>query len=126
MQGVLHVLSNRDLIQLDEKHIKTLLLTLLYQFPIYFIHSEREMDKKYPDVLLLERSPFAVKHQHLIELKYAKKSDGAAGWAAKQQEGITQVQGYLQLPTIAALPKLSAWLMLTDSERVEIQRIRLK
>lgn len=78
-----------------------------------------------PDVLLLERSPFAVKHQHLIELKYVKKGDGAAGWEAKKQEGITQVQGYLQLPTIAALPKLSAWLMLTDSERVEIQRVRL-
>ena len=113
------------MIKLDEKHIKTLLLTLLYQFPIYFIHSEREMDKKYPDVLLLERSPFAVKHQHLIELKYAKKSDSAAGWEAKQQEGIAQVQGYLQLPAIA-VPKLSVWLMLTDSERVEIQRIRLE
>ncbi len=120
MQQVLAGLSNRDLIKLDEKHIKTLLLTLLYQFPIYFIHSEREMDKKYPDVLLLERSPFAVKHQHLIELKYAKKGDGAAGWEAKKQEGIAQVQGYLQLPAIAALPKLKAWLMLTDGERVEV------
>ncbi|HRJ54098.1 MAG TPA: AAA family ATPase [Candidatus Thiothrix moscowensis] len=120
MQQVLAGLSNRDLIKLDEKHIKTLLLTLLYQFPIYFIHSEREMDKKYPDVLLLERSPFAVKHQHLIELKYAKKGDGAAGWEAKKQEGIAQVQGYLQLSAITALPKLRAWLMLTDSERVEV------
>ncbi len=46
MQGVLQVLSNRDLIKLDEKHIKTLLLTLLYQFPIYFIHSEREIDSE--------------------------------------------------------------------------------
>jgi hypothetical protein len=120
MQQVLTGLSNRDLIKLDEKHIKTLLLTLLYQFPIYFIHSEREMDKKYPDVLLLERSPFAVKHQHLIELKYAKKGDGAAGWEATKQEGIAQLQAYLQLPAIAALPKLSAWLMLTDSEQVEV------
>lgn len=120
MQRVLQGLSNRDLIKLDEKHIKTLLLTLLYQFPVYFIHSEREMDKKYPDVLLLERSPFAVKHQHLIELKYAKKGDAEAGWEAKKQEGIRQVQTYLQLPAIAALPKLRAWLMLTDSERVEV------
>jgi len=123
MARVLPGLSNRDLIKLDEKHIKTLLLTLLYQFPIYFIHSEREMDRKYPDVLLLERSPFAVRHQHLIELKYAKKGDGEAGWEAKKQEGIAQVQGYLQLPAIAALPKLSAWLMLTDSERVEVFKL---
>ncbi len=123
MERVLVGLSNRDLIKLDEKHIKTLLLTLLYQFPIYFIHSEREMGRKYPDVLLLERSPFAVQHQHLIELKYAKKGDGEAGWEAKKQEGIQQVQDYLQLPAIAVLPKLSAWLMLTDSARVEVIKL---
>ena len=123
MAKVLQGLSNRDMIKLDEKHIKTLLLTLLYQFPIYFIQSEREMDKKYPDVLLVERSPFAVNHQHLIELKYAKKGDGEAGWKAKKQEGIEQVQGYLQLPSIAAMPKLRAWLMLTDGERVEVMAV---
>lgn len=123
MERVLQGLSNRDLIKLDEKHIKTLLLTLLYQFPIYFIQSEREMGRKYPDVLLLERSPFAVQHQHLIELKYAKKGDGEAAWEAKKQEGIQQVQGYLQLPALATLPKLSAWLMLTDSERIEVLRV---
>ncbi|EIJ34901.1 hypothetical protein [Thiothrix nivea] len=48
------------------------------------------------------------------------ESNGEAGWGAKKQEGVGQVQGYLQLPAIAALPKLSAWLMLTDSERVEV------
>jgi hypothetical protein len=118
MQRVLPLLSNRDFMKMDEKHIKTLLLTLLYQSPVYFIQSEREMHHKYPDILLMERSPFAVKHQHLIELKYAKKGDGEKGWEAKRQEGVTQVQGYLQLPEIAALPKLSAWVLLTDSERV--------
>ncbi|MBJ6608821.1 MAG: AAA family ATPase [Candidatus Thiothrix moscowensis] len=123
MQLVLAGLSNRDLIKLDEKHIKTLLLTLLYQFPVYFIHSEREMDRQYPDVLLLERSPFAVNHQHLIELKHAKKGDGSAGWEAKKQEGIAQVQGYLQLPSISALPKLSAWLILTDTSRLEVLKL---
>ncbi len=123
MVTVLQGLSNRDLIKLDEKHIKTLLLTLLYQFPIYFIQSEREVDKKYPDVLLIERSPFAVNHQHLIELKYAKKGDGATGWEAKRQAGIEQVQGYLQLPSVAVMPKLTAWVMLTDGERVEVMTV---
>ena len=122
MERVLHGLSNRDLIKLDEKHIKTLLLTLLYQFPIYFIQSEREMGRKYPDVMLIERSPFAVKHQHLIELKYAKKGDGDSAWEAKRLEGIAQVQGYLQLPAIAALPKLSAWLLVTDGERIGVYK----
>lgn len=120
MATVLQGLSNRDCIRLDEKHIKTLLLTLLFQFPVYFIQSERETGRKYPDVLLVKRSPFEVNYQHLVELKYSKKSDGGVGWEAKQQEGIAQVQGYLQLPEIAAMHQLKAWLMLTDGERVEV------
>ncbi|MBU0655277.1 MAG: ATP-binding protein [Gammaproteobacteria bacterium] len=119
MQRVLQLLSNRDLMKMDEKHVKTLLLTLLYQSPVYFIQSEREMNQKYPDIMLLERSPYEVPHQHLIELKYSKKGDGEKGWETKRQKGIEQVRGYLQLPAIAALPKLSAWLLVTDGEQVE-------
>lgn len=123
MQRVLQVLSNRDFSNMNEKHIKTLVLTLLYQSSVYFIQSEREMNHKYPDILLLERSPFVVQHQHLIELKYAKKMDGDKVWDAKREEGIMQVRGYLQLPTVAALPKLSAWVLLADGERVEVVRV---
>ncbi|WP_020395682.1 AAA family ATPase [Thiolinea disciformis] len=119
VERVLQLLSNRDSMWLDEEHIKTILLTLLYQSPVYFIQSEREMNRKYPDILLLERSPYEVNYQFLFELKYSKKSDKDAGWQAKKQEGIQQVQGYLQLPTIGALNKLSAWLVITDGNKVE-------
>jgi hypothetical protein len=121
MTRALQLLSNRDAMGMDEKHVKVLLLTLLYQVSFYFIHSEREMGRHYPDVMLLERSPFAVNHQHLIELKYSKKTK--KDWAVKRKEGIEQVQGYLQLPEIAALPKLSAWLLVTDGVKVEIVKL---
>ncbi|OQX09237.1 MAG: AAA family ATPase [Thiothrix lacustris] len=123
MERALQLLSNRDAMGMDEKHVKVLLLTLLYQTSVYFIQSEREMNRKYPDILLLERSPIVVDHQHLIELKYSKQSDGEAGWAAKRQAGITQVEGYLQLPDIAVLPKLSAWLLISDGVRVEVVKL---
>ncbi|SEA46373.1 hypothetical protein SAMN05660964_01626 [Thiothrix caldifontis] len=44
-----------------------------YIFSISRLNCECEMYKKCPDVLLLDRSLFAVKHQYLIELKYAKQ-----------------------------------------------------
>ncbi|MEN9424428.1 MAG: hypothetical protein RL122_1811 [Pseudomonadota bacterium] len=124
MVQALQLLSNRDAMGMDEKHVKVLLLTLLYQTSVYFIQSEREINRKYPDIMLLERSPFVVDHQHLIELKYSKQTDGETGWQAKRQAGIEQVQGYLQLPTIAVLPKLSAWLLVSDGVRVEVVKIR--
>lgn len=124
LERVLQLLSNRDALYLDEAHIKTMLLTLLYQSPAYFILSEREMDKKYPDVMLLERSPYQVNYQHLIELKYCKKGDKQASWEALKQQGAQQVEEYLQLPSIAALKNLSAWLLVTDTARVEVVRLR--
>ncbi|UOG91015.1 MAG: ATP-binding protein [Candidatus Thiothrix sulfatifontis] len=124
MERALQLLSNRDAMGMDEKHVKVLLLTLLYQTSVYFIQSEREMNRKYPDIMLLERSPIVVDHQHLIELKYSKQSDGETGWVAKRQAGITQVEGYLQLPDIAVLPKLSAWLLVSDGVRVEVVKLK--
>ncbi len=126
MQRALQLLSNRDAIQMDEKHIKVLLLTLLYQTQIYFVQSEREMNRKYPDILLLERKPLNIPHQHLIELKYCKKgkkADAVDGWEARKQEGIAQVQGYLQLPEIAGIRDLSAWVLVTDGEQVEVVEV---
>ena len=123
MQRVMRLLSNRDALKMDEKHIKVLLLTLIYQTQIYFVQSEREMNRRYPDILLLERNPLKVPYQHLIELKYCKKTEKSAGWESKKQEGIVQVQGYLPLPDITKLRDLAAWVLITDGETVEIVRV---
>lgn len=127
IEGVLASFSNRDYIRLDEKHIKTLVLTLLYQSPVYFIQSEPELNRHYPDILLLERSPYEVKHQHLIELKYCKQSERKKSpniWQQKLDEGIEQVENYMQLADVKVLPKLSAWIVLTDRSEVLVQSVK--
>lgn len=125
-ERVLQALSNRDFLRFDEKHIKMLLVTLLHQSAAYFIQSEPEINQKYPDILLLERSPYAIKYEHLIELKYCKKVERqkqSSIWRDKLQEGIEQVRGYLQLPDLKERAKLSAWVMLTDGETIIIERV---
>ncbi len=104
---VLALFSNRDFMRMDEKHIKAVILTLLYQSEIYFIRSEAEVNNRYPDILLLERSPFEVPNQFLFELKFSKKKDGKKGWEQKKEEGIRQVQEYLELEDVrwGAFPK---------------------
>uniref|UniRef100_UPI004056F1AA AAA family ATPase n=1 Tax=Candidatus Electrothrix sp. TaxID=2170559 RepID=UPI004056F1AA len=116
---VLALFSNRDFMRMDEKHIKAVILTLLYQSEIYFIRSEAEVNNRYPDILLLERSPFEVPNQFLFELKFCKKKDGERGWQLKREEGIKQVQGYLELEDVSVLPKLKAYLLLTDGTEIE-------
>lgn len=122
---VLALFSDRDFMRMDEKHIKAVILTLLYQSEVYFIRSEAAMNKHYPDILLLERSPFAVPNQFLFELKYCKKKDGAQGWQQKQEEGIRQVRGYPELEDVRCLDKLRAYLLLTDGTEIETVEVTL-
>jgi hypothetical protein len=91
----------------------------LYQSEIYFIRSEAEVNKRYPDILLLERSPFEVPNQFLFELKYCKKKDGEQGWQRKREQGVKQVQEYLDLEDVRSMPKLRAYLLVTDGSKVE-------
>ncbi len=116
---VLALFSNRDFMNMDEKHIKAVILTLLYQSEAYFIRSEAEVNNRYPDILLLERSPFAMPNQFLFELKFSKKKDEKKGWEQKKEEGIRQVQEYLTLEDVSALPKLRSYLLLTDGSEIK-------
>ena len=119
ISSVLALFSNRDFMRMDEKHIKAVILTLLYQSEVYFIRSEAEVNNRYPDILLLERNPIEVRYQFLFELKYSKKKDGAKGLAEKREEGIAQIRGYQELADISSLPKLQSYLLLTDGTEIE-------
>ena len=119
LRKILALFSNRDFMRMDEKHIKTVILTLLYQSEVYFIRSEAEVNNHYPDILLLERNPIEVRYQFLFELKYSKKKDGEQGLAEKRAEGIAQIRGYQELADIQQLPKLKSYLLLTDGTEIE-------
>ena len=117
---VLALFSNRDFMNMDEKHIKAVILTLLYQSEVYFIRSEPEVNNRYPDIMLLERNPFKVEHQFLFELKFSKKKDGKQGRNEKKEQGIRQIREYLCLKEIQRLLKLRSYLLLTDGSEMEI------
>ncbi|WPD23417.1 MAG: AAA family ATPase [Candidatus Electrothrix scaldis] len=119
ISNVLALFSNRDFMRMDEKHIKAVILTLLYQSEVYFIQSETEMNNRYPDILLLERNPIEVRYQFLFELKYSKKKAGQRGLEEKRTEGIEQIKAYQQLAEVKKLPKLKSYLLLTDGSTIE-------
>ncbi|MBU3193779.1 ATP-binding protein [Clostridium algidicarnis] len=95
IQGILEDLSNRDLIQMDEKNIKMMFLTLLGVDSTYFIQSEAENNKGYVDIMLKRKIQFKdiTKFQWIIELKYIKESDRNSFEKVKQ-EGLKQLKGY--------------------------------
>ena len=93
-QNVLKVLSNRDIINFDEKYIKVILITYLVNSKAYRPISERETEGGYIDIYLERdiRIP-DVKYEWLIELKYIKKSEKDKVDKIRE-EGIRQLKRY--------------------------------
>lgn len=93
---ILGDLSNRDLIKMDEKNIKMILLTLLGVDSTYFIKSEDD-NKGYVDIMLKRKIQFKdiTKFQWIIELKYIKESDKNTLEKVKE-EGLKQLKGYVE------------------------------
>lgn len=95
VKGILEDLSNRDLIQMDEKNVKMMFLTLLGVDSTYFIKSEDENNKGYVDLMLKRKIQLKdiTKFQWIIELKYIKESDRDTLEKVKEQ-GLKQLQMY--------------------------------
>jgi hypothetical protein len=95
LKKILEDLSNRDLIQMDEKHIKMMILTLLGVDSTYFVQSEVENNKGYVDILLKRKIQFkdVTKFEYLIELKYIRESERSTLEKVKE-EGLKQLRKY--------------------------------
>lgn len=110
IESSLKALSNRDSLNFDEKYIKALFVGFANLANIYFIHSEREIEKKYPDIMLLFRKPIRPNYQFVFELKYLKKSE-ASDLDNQVIEAENQLRGYLQSDELKQLNSLKAWVI---------------
>jgi hypothetical protein len=76
-EDYLSLFSNRDYRRFDEKYIKAVMLTLLFQSNFYLPVSEQENNNGYSDIYLQRRSELYPKitTDWIFELKYVKEED---------------------------------------------------
>jgi hypothetical protein len=74
--------SGRDSYGYNEKHLKTLLIGMLFPYESYLIRSEMEINRRYVDIFLERIPQVDIKHEILLELKYIKK-ENATKWLDK-------------------------------------------
>ena len=93
VRNIFDKLSNRDLQKFDEKYIKIMLLSCLFQSNVYIPVSEMETDSGYIDISLF-RSPLVpeVKYEWIFELKYLKASEDSL--EALRLDAQKQLQNY--------------------------------
>jgi len=84
IENTLKNTSNRDYIQFDEKHIKLLFIAFANAAKFYYIKSEPEVNRVYPDLMFLYRPPFFPNYQYIFEFKYLKKGKKAKSGETKK------------------------------------------
>ena len=89
----LNNLSNRDLIKFDEKYIKLIFYCIAMNMNIYSTKSEMEVNRNYPDILLVPRDRAKGYKAIMVEFKYIKKGE-TAKLEDKQKEAKEQIERY--------------------------------
>jgi Predicted AAA-ATPase/PD-(D/E)XK nuclease superfamily len=101
--------SNRDEMVYGEKHLQTLMIGILYPFEAYYIRSEMEINRGYPDIFIEKMPDKPINYEIVLELKYVKKSAVKADRAKKKplgesllekvvEEAEIQLDGYMTSP----------------------------
>ncbi|MCC6555892.1 MAG: AAA family ATPase [Polyangiaceae bacterium] len=106
----LRKLSNRDLIRLDEKTMKVVLLSYLSLSEVFFAWSEVELSFGYGDLVLVpNRSQPAAQVGFVVELKYLKAGATAGDVTARLDEADAQLRRYLADPKLKAIKPPKGW-----------------
>src|SRR6056297_2549276 len=117
---VIQYISNRDLIKLEEKHIKIIMMSFLSITQAYIPYSELEMNKGYSDIVLVPDTRYNIKNSQIWELKYIKENENPQ---EKINDAKKQIKKYEQDPKfqrLAAGTTLYKHIILAYKDRVEI------
>ena len=116
-------LSNRDFMQFTEKYVKLIFYCIAMNLSIFRLKSEMEVQRKYPDILLLipkdkEKGYNAV----MIEFKYLKKDEGEK-LQEKQEEAKKQIEEYGELEEIKEIPNLHKYTVVAVNDKLYVEEI---
>ncbi len=117
---VLKYMSNRDLIQMDEKHLKMIFLSFLSVNMTYIPYSELELNGGYSDIVLYPDTRYGVKNSQIWELKFLKKSDDREDKLKEAREQIKRYETDEKFLRLAEGTQLYKYIILGSKDGVEI------
>jgi hypothetical protein len=118
----LNNLSNRDFQKFDEKYVKILFYSIAMNLKIFSVKSEMEVQRKYPDILLVPRDYTKNYNAVMIEFKYLKK-DEKNKLEEKQKEAREQILEYSNFEDIKNIPNLSKYAVVALNDEIFVEKI---
>ena len=122
LQKYLKNLSNRDYQRFDEKYIKLIFYCISMNLKIYNVKSELEVQREYPDILLVPRDRAKGYNAVMIEFKYLKKVEESK-LKEKQKEAKEQILKYSNYDEIKDIEKLNKYTVVSVNDNVYVEKI---
>ncbi len=122
LREYLNNLSNRDYIKFDEKYVKLIFYCIAMNLKIFRLKSEMEVERRYPDILLIPRDRNKGYKAVMIEFKYLKKEDSNK-LKEKQEEGIEQLKKYAELEEIKAIEGLRKYCVVAVGADISVLEV---
>ena len=118
----LNNLSNRDLIKFDEKYIKLIFYCIAMSIQSYWVKSEMEVKRNYPDILLVPKDRTKGYKAIMVEFKYLKKGE-TAKLEDKQKEAREQIERYSEFEEIKDIEGLRKYTIVVATNEIYVEEI---
>ena len=115
-------LSNRDYIKFDEKYVKLIFFCIAMNLKIFRLKSEMEVQRKYPDILLIPKDKSKGYKGVMIEFKYLKKEE-AGRLKEKQEEARKQIKEYMEFEEIKEIENLNCYTVVAVNDEIYVEKI---
>ena len=116
-------LSNRDYVKIDEKYIKLIFYCIAMNLKIFRLKSEMEVQRKYPDILLIPKDQSKGYKGVMIEFKYLKKEE-AGKLKEKQEEAKKQIKEYGEFEEIKDLKNIYKYTVVAVNDEIYVEEIQ--
>ena len=116
-------LSNRDYQRFDEKYVKLIFYCIAMNLKIFRLKSEMEVQRKYPDILVIPKDQSKGYKGVMIEFKYLKKEE-AGKLKEKQEEAKKQIEEYGNFEEIKEIKNLNSYTVVAVNDKIYVEKIQ--
>ena len=122
LEKYLQNLSNRDYQRFDEKYVKLIFYCIAMDLRVFRLKSEMEVQRKYPDILLIPKDQSKEYKGVMIEFKYLKKGEESK-LKEKQEEARKQIEEYGKFEEIKELKNINKYTVVAVNDKIYVEKI---
>ena len=122
LQRYLKNLSNRDYQRFDEKYVKLIFYCIAMNLKIFTVKSELEVEREYPDIVLIPRDRKKGYNAIMVEFKYLKKNEENKV-EEKQKEAREQIERYSNTQEMKDIEKMNKYTIVVVNDKVNVEKV---